>query len=253
MKIDNIVGKTFGKLKVLEVIRRPRKSGGQFDYVCRVLCEQCNRELIMGKASVIHGSGICRPCAYSQTKRGLLHHSMKDLTGQTFGNLTVIGIDGLTTNLKHRSYWKCQCNCGNMTSVSGQSLKSGSTKSCGCKSVRVGKNSPYWIGYEDISGTFWEKVKFNAMDRNIPFELTIEDAWNIFKNQNEKCALTREPISFGRRTKDIHTASLDRIDSSKGYTKDNVQWVHVKINFLKGALSEIELYHWCELLMKYKK
>ena len=54
-----------------------------------------------------------------------------DLTGKTFGKLTVIEHCGkIKGNSEH--YWKCQCECGNETLVKGSSLRSGNTKSCGC-------------------------------------------------------------------------------------------------------------------------
>lgn len=42
------------------------------------------------------------------------------------------------------------------------------------------------------------------------------------------------------KTKDDnrHTASLDRIDNTKGYIPGNVQWVHKSVNFCKGTLKE---------------
>ena len=36
------------------------------------------------------------------------------------------------------------------------------------------------------------------------------------------------------------TASLDRIDSSKGYIKGNVQWVHKNINYMKQEMTNEE-------------
>ncbi len=32
-------------------------------------------------------------------------------------------------------YWICECKCGKLVSVSGRSLKSGDTTSCGCKNL----------------------------------------------------------------------------------------------------------------------
>jgi hypothetical protein len=43
-----------------------------------------------------------------------------------------------------------------------------------------------------------------------------------------------------------HTASLDRIDSSSGYTVNNIQWVHKMVNGLKGFLSNDEFIFWCQ-------
>lgn len=53
-----------------------------------------------------------------------------ELTGQTFGLLTVIRKDQSATG--GRAKWICQCECGNLTSVLSESLRNGSTKSCGC-------------------------------------------------------------------------------------------------------------------------
>ena len=36
----------------------------------------------------------------------------------------------------------------------------------------------------------------------------------------------------------LQTASLDRIDSTKGYSKDNIQWVHKDINCMKMDFSQ---------------
>lgn len=54
----------------------------------------------------------------------------------------------------------------------------------------------------------------------------------LFLKQKSKCALSGLEIRLGIN------ASLDRIDSSKGYTKNNVQWLHKDINILKGSLDE---------------
>lgn len=53
-----------------------------------------------------------------------------DLTGQTFNNLTVIGIG--EGKVRTKKYWKCKCSCGNITNVETSKLKSLSTLSCGC-------------------------------------------------------------------------------------------------------------------------
>jgi hypothetical protein len=56
---------------------------------------------------------------------------MKDMTGQTFGRLTVIGYAGSTS--QGTACWSCRCECGKIVaSVRGWCLRSGGTKSCGC-------------------------------------------------------------------------------------------------------------------------
>lgn len=54
---------------------------------------------------------------------------MKDLTGQTFGRLTVVR----PIPARPRTKWLCVCSCGRETVVNSAShLTSGNTKSCGC-------------------------------------------------------------------------------------------------------------------------
>jgi hypothetical protein len=60
---------------------------------------------------------------------------IKDLTGQVFGRLTVLSVADRTSSGRIR--WKCLCSCGNDKVVSGQSLKAGLTKSCGCLNLEV--------------------------------------------------------------------------------------------------------------------
>ncbi len=61
-----------------------------------------------------------------------------DLTGQTFGKLTVIcrDIETQKKNNSPRTYWRCQCECGKIVSVCRNHLISGHTKSCGCQRGR---------------------------------------------------------------------------------------------------------------------
>ena len=43
--------------------------------------------------------------------------------------------------------------------------------------------------------------------------------------------------------------TIDRIDSSKGYTVDNVQWVHKDINLMKNHFSESQLIDFCQRIL----
>lgn len=53
-----------------------------------------------------------------------------DLTGKRFGRLIVLNENPIRKNQKIQ--WDCICDCGNLTTVKGQCLKNGETKSCGC-------------------------------------------------------------------------------------------------------------------------
>jgi len=45
-----------------------------------------------------------------------------------------------------------------------------------------------------------------------------------------------------------HTASIDRINNSRGYLKGNIQLVHKDINFMKGKMSQDDFIKMCKLV-----
>jgi hypothetical protein len=55
---------------------------------------------------------------------------VKDLTGQQFGRLRVLKLNG--KNKWGNYLWLCQCSCGNEKIVASGKLLSGNTQSCGC-------------------------------------------------------------------------------------------------------------------------
>lgn len=136
------------------------------------------------------------------------------------------------------TYFECLCDCGNTAVKPKGDIANGNTKSCGCLAAdRV-------IAFEDISGKYWTRLQKAAIERNIAFDLDIEDAWNIFIRQNKQCALTGVPLQFVKDYSKYknQTASLDRIDNSGPYSKENVQWVHKRANNFRGGLSLDQIY-----------
>ena len=59
---------------------------------------------------------------------------VKDLTGQRFGKLTVLGRAGSDIA---GACWLCKCDCGNYKIVPRRNLVGGDTRSCGC--IRCGR------------------------------------------------------------------------------------------------------------------
>lgn len=68
--------------------------------------------------------------------------------------------------------------------------------------------------------------------------------WLLEEKQNFKCNVTGIPIRlYKSNEKNVlyNSASLDRIDSSKGYIEGNVQWVCLGVNYMKMNFSNDEL------------
>lgn len=179
-----------------------------------------------------------------------------NLINKKFGKLKVVSFNKERTEECNNmaAYWNCICDCGNTCIVRSNSLRTGNSKSCGCNKKRLGKNNPKFTGYQEIGGRYWNDLKKQAtVKRKLIFKISIKDAWNLFLQQNRKCALTGMIIQFPPRDNDYsRTASLDRIDSSKGYIKGNIQWVHRDINYMKQNYSQDYFFELCEKVITHK-
>lgn len=76
---------------------------------------------------------------------------------------------------------------------------------------------------------------------------------DLYHKQKGKCAITGQDLTFIKKTdgKKIHTnLSIDRIDSSKGYDLNNIQYVCAIVNVMKSILSIEELQWWCQKVIQ---
>ena len=115
--------------------------------------------------------------------------------------------------------------------------------------------SKHYKGYGLIHSSFFSKIKSDAKRRNLEFNLTIKDAWKLFLKQKGVCAISGRQINFAKTAtkkadRDDRTASLDRKDSKKGYTKSNCQWLHKVVNIMKSNFSEEEFIKFCKDIAK---
>jgi hypothetical protein len=159
--------------------------------------------------------------------------------GERFGEWEVLN-EGVYIPTKHGGQykWLCKCSCGLTKLVGITSLLYGRTTKCiSCansdKNKALEQNSN-WKGFGDIPGEVLQKIRQNAKrrSREIPVEVDCAYLDKIWKEQQGKCAYT------GRKLTILKDASVDRIDSNKGYIKDNVEWVHKDVNKAKMALSK---------------
>lgn len=168
-----------------------------------------------------------------------------NLIGKVFGKLTVIDF---APKSKKCNNWSCKCECGKQCNISTGNLLSGNSMTCGCSHNREKEMSPSWRGYKNISGRTFCIMENNAIKRGIYFELTINQLGDLFEKQDGKCALTGWKLILAKDS--TNTASLDRIDSSKGYIEGNIQWVHKDVNKAKNILSQKEFISMCESVVE---
>src|SRR5690606_29496555 len=81
----------------------------------------------------------------------------------------------------------------------------------------------------------------------IEFSLTLDELLSKYYNQNGLCAISGIKMTYilggGRKNKNI---SIDRIDSTKGYTNDNTQLVCSQVNMMKGDMTTEDLIYFCK-------
>lgn len=160
-----------------------------------------------------------------------------NLEGQTIGYWTVIKYLG--KNKAQSRLWECKCSCGKIKPRTTAQLNT--PYSCGCSR----KNT-----YGNIPSYLWSNIKISATRRKINFNLTSEQAWFQFEKQNGICSLSGLKLYFSEQSNRSleSTASLDRIDSTNGYNKNNIQWIHKDINIMKGQLSVTKYIEYCKLV-----
>lgn len=174
-----------------------------------------------------------------------------DLTGKRFGRWCVTS---MAPKRGKKIVWNCLCDCGQSKVILGESLRIGVSKSCGCYRDELAKEmgGQNFKGHEDISGGYFNRIKHEAGKRGLEFDLTIQFLWELYLQQDKRCKLSNVPIVFIRNyerdLKKGQTASLDRIDSSKGYIEGNVQWVHKDVNFMKYTLDQSRFLEYVKLI-----
>ncbi len=160
----------------------------------------------------------------------------------------------------NRKMYRVQCDCGKIELRRPAHVTTGRTKSCkSCSAKLTASKHPMPVhrtGYSGLSGTHYLSIKNGADKRNLVFEVTPEYLWELYETQKGKCAVSGVDIVLVNKIKNnnvdwsIVTASLDRIDSSKGYQPGNVWWVHKRINRLKNDFSMNELLYWSQAIIK---
>lgn len=178
--MKDITGNRYGLLTVIE-------RAGKIDAVQLIRCKcDCGNETIVRYPNLTSGTTTSCGCV----KRAKISaRRIKDLTGQKFGELTVIkrfsDIGGKKVT------WLCSCSCGSMCVVAGSNLKSGNTTSCGC--LRASINESVIIKeLRDNHILFQKEVKFKDLvaptGRPLRFDFKIytTDGFFLLEYQGEQ-------------------------------------------------------------------
>ena len=180
-----------------------------------------------------------------------------DLTGLTFGKLTVIKLEKSEERQWTRQkvtlrWYLCRCECGKETVAYGPALsKHNGTQSCGC-SYKEWRKTEEGRSFLFKKGTAFRKVlyqyKHDAKRRGLSWQLSNEE----FKH------LTSSPCYFTGKLPStaMEAASgeiymyngVDRLDSKEGYTLKNCVPCCTEVNFMKRNLPYEKFIELCKAI-----
>lgn len=180
-----------------------------------------------------------------------VYKNLDDEIGKRYGRLTIISYAvNKRTDKKGNRYFLCRCDCGREKEIMGYNIRNGHSSSCGCQTYKTQSSHRQWTGCGEIYGTYYNAVRNNAKHRNLSFDISINEMWLQFLKQDRKCALTGLLLTLPSKSKDTSaTASLDRIDSTKGYVLNNIQWIHKDLQAMKMNMSETKFKSYCRLVV----
>ena len=129
-------GMRFGRLTVIKDTGKTSGANNKTVWLCQCDCGnlvEYHSDMLTDKDWGYRSCGCITTERYIKMNKERAHN----LLGQRFGKLLVIE---KAPNKNKDTYWKCQCDCGNITNITTRNLMSGNSTSCGCNTTSKGES-----------------------------------------------------------------------------------------------------------------
>lgn len=97
---------------------------------------------------------------------------------------------------------------------------------------------------------FLSRANSRKIRKDLEVSLTLEDLKEVWESQRGICPYLQVVLHLGETNNPNLQASLDRIDSSKGYVRGNIQFISRTLNYAKSSYSEENLRNLFQLIKK---
>jgi hypothetical protein len=217
-KMENVIGKRFGSLVILELYSLG-KEGKQNNTYAKCVCD-CDNHHRAQLSEIKRGNVKTCGCIFP-TK-----------VGDKFHRLTILKKYIKFEGGQNKTYLECECECGNIVNARLTAVKTGTTKSCGCwkkeqASIRLTEQN-YKHGLGDMKHRLyrvWHAMKNRCNNENVPH-------YNIYGGRgikvceewyNYEC-FYKWAMENGYQDK----LSIDRINPDGHYEPSNCRWATSK-------------------------
>lgn len=257
-----------------------------------------------GITPVVQGTATILPRKCISFMEDAMVNPVKDEMGKRYGGWVVIARAGSKRGF---AMWLCQCDCGNQAEVSGNSLRSGKTTSCGCSRVidelgnRHGKltviervenlqrgdalwrcrcdcgNELVVVRGADLRANkcagcaecrryrplpygeaakrgLLQMYRIGARRRGCVWDLTDEEFYVLTQRPCHYCGVLPSTVYCREDLNgDYVYTGLDRVDNSKGYSRENILPCCTRCNMAKRAMTYGGFLAWVKRIYEHRE
>ena len=164
-------------------------------------------------------------------------------SGEKFNRLTILKF--LHSDKRWRKWYRVRCDCGKEKTIMGSAMVSGNTKSCGCLAKEIKQSKRISKNHSDITAIILG-YKRHAERRGFKWLLSRTFVEKLIKKNCFYCG--SNPSNLKKTKNSIGNgllySGIDRIDSNKDYTEDNIVACCRVCNDAKSNMSIKEFKKW---------